>query len=127
MNYTTNLNLKLPAYTDPVDIADINDNFTTIDGKLNKIVMTDVAISSWSANSASGSYADYYAAGYLYYASVTVTGCTANHTGSAIFDVASASSGDLAPTFATGAGSTTVFSKKDKGNIVTIKRLELWT
>lgn len=31
MNYTANLNLKLPEYTDPVDVEDFNSNFTAID------------------------------------------------------------------------------------------------
>ena len=34
MNYTTNLNLKKPEYTDTADIKDLNDNFDTIDEAL---------------------------------------------------------------------------------------------
>ena len=34
MNYTTNLNLKKPEYTDTADIADLNSNFDTIDAAL---------------------------------------------------------------------------------------------
>ena len=34
MNYTTNLNLKKPEYTDTADIQDLNDNFDTIDAAL---------------------------------------------------------------------------------------------
>jgi hypothetical protein len=33
MQYTSNLNLKKPEYTDPADIADINDNMDTLDAK----------------------------------------------------------------------------------------------
>ena len=40
MKNTTNLNLKKPDYTDPVDIADINENMDTIDAELNKKVNT---------------------------------------------------------------------------------------
>lgn len=35
MKYTTNLNLKKPDYTDPVDIEDINDNMDIVDTTLN--------------------------------------------------------------------------------------------
>lgn len=47
MKYTTNLNLKKPDYTDPVDIQDINSNMDTIDNAIqNKVdnarVLTDV-------------------------------------------------------------------------------------
>ena len=34
MKYSTNKQFKLPEYTDNVDIADINANFTTIDMEL---------------------------------------------------------------------------------------------
>ena len=34
MNYTTNLNLKKPEYTDTADIQDLNDNFDAIDEAL---------------------------------------------------------------------------------------------
>ena len=34
MNYTTNLNLKKPEYTDTKDIGDINDNMDIIDEAL---------------------------------------------------------------------------------------------
>lgn len=38
MKFTTNLNLKKPDYTDPVDIGDINDNMDVIDTSLNNKV-----------------------------------------------------------------------------------------
>jgi hypothetical protein len=34
MQYTPELNLKKPQYTDPSDIVDLNDNATTIDGAI---------------------------------------------------------------------------------------------
>ncbi|MBS7527839.1 hypothetical protein KHM83_14235 [Fusibacter paucivorans] len=36
MQQTSHFNLKLPEYTDVPDIADINDNFTTLDGEVAK-------------------------------------------------------------------------------------------
>lgn len=127
MNYTTNLNLKLPEYTDVVDIADLNDNFTTIDGRLGKIVVTSYNVPSWSATSSFSGLDDYIDAGYTYAAAIAVTGCTASHTGTIIFDVASASSGKLAPTFETSAGTVYIFSKDDLETSVTVERMELWT
>ena len=38
MNYTTNLNLKKPEYTDTADIADLNDNFDIIDEALEAVL-----------------------------------------------------------------------------------------
>ena len=41
MKYTTNAQLKLPDYTDPVDVADINENFTIIDSHLGLFITAD--------------------------------------------------------------------------------------
>ena len=38
MNYTTNLNLKKPEYTDTADIEDLNDNFDIIDEALEAVL-----------------------------------------------------------------------------------------
>ena len=37
MDYTSNLKLKKPGYTDPMDIKDLNDNFDVIDDNLNSL------------------------------------------------------------------------------------------
>ncbi len=137
MNYTTNLNLKLPAYTDPVDIADINDNFNTIDNlnlPQNKIIMTDVTVRTWITSSDTTmidslpEWRENYDKGYIYVAQIqNIAGITDNHTGSIIFDSVSALSGDLSPVFGISDSGVFLFSKKDKGNTVTVKRMELWT
>ena len=41
MKYTINAQLKLPEYTDLVDIAELNENFTKIDGHLGILVTED--------------------------------------------------------------------------------------
>lgn len=41
MKTTTNAQLKLPDYTDPVDIADFNENFTIIDSHLGIFITAD--------------------------------------------------------------------------------------
>lgn len=38
MNYTTNLHMKKPEYTDTKDIADLNDNFDIIDEALEAVL-----------------------------------------------------------------------------------------
>lgn len=44
MEYTPNANLKKPGYTDTVDIADINENFDTVDAHIGSgIASTDGA------------------------------------------------------------------------------------
>lgn len=40
MNYTTNLNLKKPEYSDTADIEDLNDNFDAIDSALSAVLPT---------------------------------------------------------------------------------------
>lgn len=41
MKYTTNKNLKLPEYTDVVDVADLNENFEAIDEHLGETVASE--------------------------------------------------------------------------------------
>lgn len=38
MNYTTNLHMKKPEYTDTKDIMDLNDNFDIIDEALEAVL-----------------------------------------------------------------------------------------
>ena len=44
MKTTTNAQLKLPEYTDVIDIADINENFTKIDGHLGFYIFSENGI-----------------------------------------------------------------------------------
>ena len=37
MSYTSHLNLKKPAYADPVDVQDINDNMDVLDGAVDDL------------------------------------------------------------------------------------------
>lgn len=41
MKYTTNAQLKLPDYTDAIDVADFNSNFTIIDSHLGIFITAD--------------------------------------------------------------------------------------
>lgn len=43
MNYTNNLNLKKPGYSDPADIQDINDNMDIIDQQINNLDAEKIA------------------------------------------------------------------------------------
>lgn len=54
MKTTTNAQLKLPEYTDVIDIADINENFTKIDGHLGFYILSDAGIHGLRYNSARG-------------------------------------------------------------------------
>ncbi len=83
------------------------------------VINTQTTVSGWVANS-SGAY---YTAGYVYKKVVPVPGCTAAMTGDVIFNIASASTGYLAPTFDTGEDSITVYSKTN--DTATIDRIEV--
>lgn len=83
------------------------------------VITTATTVSSWTANSSG----EYYNAGYVYKADITVPGCKDSYTGDVIFDPASASSGALAPSFETGTNTITIYSKTQ--TTVTINRIEV--
>lgn len=50
MKYTTNKNLKLPEYTDVIDIGDINDNFEVVDEHLGESIASDAGAHGFRYN-----------------------------------------------------------------------------
>lgn len=50
MKYTTNKNLKLPEYTDVIDIADINENFEAVDEHLGETIASDAGAHGFRYN-----------------------------------------------------------------------------
>lgn len=57
MNYTTNLNLKKPAYSDPADVVDLNDNMDVIDSTYHSLSESESSITSKMAKVVSNNYA----------------------------------------------------------------------
>lgn len=54
MKYTINAQLKLPDYTDAIDVADFNSNFTKIDGHLGVLITADGGVHGLRYNAETG-------------------------------------------------------------------------
>lgn len=113
---------------DDATISDLQANIDAVDAKVDDlsdfldhiVIDTRTTVSSWSSISSG----EFYTAGYRYKADVTVTGCTSDHTGDVVFSVGTASSGNVAPVFETGANKITIYSKLN--STAYIDRIEVW-
>lgn len=105
--YTPNLNLKKPATTDLVSIADINGNMDIIDTALagaggGAEIHSNLSASSWTADS---TYSDF-----PYRCALAITGVTADDVAEVVFNQAEAASGNYASVCETYAGGVYIWS-----------------
>lgn len=105
--YTPNLNLKKPATTDLVSIADINGNMDIIDTALagaggGAEIHSNLSASSWTADS---TYADF-----PYRCALAITGVTASDVAEVVFGQTEAASGNYASVCETYAGGVYIYS-----------------
>lgn len=88
---------------------------------LDRIVVSDrQTVSTWDSNSSG----EFYDAGYLYKADITVSGCTSDHTGEVIFAIGTAATGNLASVFETGTNKITIYSRTN--DTAYVDRIEVY-
>lgn len=105
--YTPNFNLKKPASSDLVSIADINGNMDIIDTALagaggGAEIHSNLSASSWTADS---TYT-----GFGYRCALAITGVTANDVAEVVFAQSEAASGNYASVCETYAGGVYIYS-----------------
>jgi len=103
-------------------IEALNAEVEDLAGYINHIVVSErQTVSTWETNSSG----EFYDAGYLYKADITVSGCTSEHTGDIIFAIGTAATGNLASVFETGTDKITIYSRSN--DTAYVDRIEVWT